>query len=241
MITAFAEQFHGDLPQTWQDFLLRRTSNCVVFIDHFMKHAVDGQRFAELVGDIEDVLHLSTYLEEWELHEIRDADVFPSLDKAVIIRILRSLLNGAENFSQYEDVIIGRRTKHFYGRYEAIYDAIYWAIQLFRFRKEHRSFVADTAGVMFEAYANEYYRADYAYRKFCLAYSKAKGLDLLHHLSEAVENLYCNWFLPELAVRWSKLVEDELAGNWLRLRAQRQQHFYQTYIEPVIKRKGASL
>lgn len=238
VITAFAEQFHGDLPQTWQDFLLRRTSNCVVFIDHFMKHAVDGQRFAELVGDIEDVLHLSTYLEEWELHEIRDADVFPSLDKAVIIRILRSLLNGAENFSQYEDVIIGRRTKHFYGRYEAIYDAIYWAIQLFRFRKEHRSFVADTADVMFEAYANEYYRADYAYRKFCLAYSKAKGLDLLHHLSEAVENLYCNWFLPELAVRWSKLVEDELAGNWLRLRAQRQQHFYQTYIEPVIKRKG---
>ena len=95
VITAFAEQFYGDLPQTWQSHVLRRPSNCVVFIDHFMKHGTDGQRFAELVLEVEHILHLSSYFEEWEPHDIIDVDIFPSLDKAIITNILGSLLNGA--------------------------------------------------------------------------------------------------------------------------------------------------
>ena len=238
VITAFAEQFYGDLPQTWQSHVLRRPSNCVVFIDHFMKHGTDGQRFAELVLEVEHILHLSSYFEEWEPRDIIDVDIFPSLDKAIITNILGSLLNGAENFTQYEDLILARRTKPFYKRYEAIYDALYWAIKLLRYRHEYGSFSAANAESLFKAYAREYHKVDYAYRKFCLAYNQARDVDSLHQLNEAIENLYCNWYLPTLAVKWSKLVEDELTGNWLSLKANRQQHFYQSCIEPVVRRNG---
>ncbi len=124
VVTAFAEQFRGELPQTWQNHLLRRQSNCVVFIDHFMKHGADSQRFAELIEELEHILHLSSYLDRWELGEISDVDIFPSLDKAIIADLLSSLLNSAENFDHYEETILGRRTKHFYPRYEAIYDCL---------------------------------------------------------------------------------------------------------------------
>ncbi len=82
-------------------------------------------------------MHLSAYLEGWELNEISDADIFPpSLDKAIITALLNSLLTRAENFDHYEETILARRTKHFYPRYEAIYDCLYWAIHLLRFSKE---------------------------------------------------------------------------------------------------------
>ncbi len=70
-----------------------------------------------------------------------------------------------------------------------------------------------------------------------MAYDRARGLDKLHRLSEEIENLYCNWYLPELAIRWSKLAEEDLADNWLALKFKRQQHFYNNCIEPVVKRK----
>lgn len=237
VITAFAEQFRGTLPQTWQNHLLRRQSNSVVFIDHFMNHGADDERFAELVEELEHILHLSSYVEGWELGEIRDADIFPSLDRAIIASLLSSMLNGAENFDHYEETITIRRTKHFYPRYEIIYDVLYWAIQLFRFQKEHGNFADSSAEAMFKSYVLEYQSIDHAYRKFCLAYSQAKSFEPLRLLNEAVENLYCNWYLPELAVRWSKLVEDELASNWLGLKVKRQQHFYNSYIDPVVNRK----
>lgn len=237
VVTAFAEQFRGTLPETWQNHLLRRRSNCVVFIDHFMKHGADSQRFTELVGELEHILHLSAYLEGWELDEISDADIFPSLDKAIITALLNSLLTRAENFDHYEETILARRTKHFYPRYEAIYDCLYWAIQLLRFSKEQVGFTDSSAESMFTSYSQEYYAVDHAYRKFCLAYDRARGLDKLHRLSEEIENLYCNWYLPELAIRWSKLAEEDLADNWLALKFKRQQHFYNNCIEPVVKRK----
>ena len=184
----------------------------------------DSQRFTELVGELEHILHLSSHLEGWELNEISDADIFPSLDKAIITALLNSLLTRAENFDHYEETILARRTKHFYPGYEAIYDCLYWAIQLLRFSKEQGGFTDSSAESMFASYSQEYYAVDHAYRKFCLAYDRARGLDKLHRLSEEIENLYCNWYLPELAVRWSKLAEEDLADNWLAL-SSRQQYF----------------
>src|SRR5690554_8164540 len=72
--------------------------------------------FTELVGELEHILHLSSHLEGWALDEISDADIFPSLDKAIITALLNSLLTRAENFDHYEETILARSEERRVGK-----------------------------------------------------------------------------------------------------------------------------
>lgn len=237
VITAFSEQFKGEFPAAWQRYVSARKANCVVFIDHFMNHLKHGQVFEKLVGELEGTLHLGNYLAEWHLEDFASADIFPSLDKAIIQSILTSLERGADNYEYYHKIIAQRRTKYYYERYKNLYDVLDWAMKLLSYQKQFGGvFLELKAKDLFEAYAKLYYKVDYAYRKYCLAFAEEKGRGFLRALNDRVENLYCNWFLQDLAIKWSELVEEELASNWLSMKVRTQQSFYPSFVAPVAAR-----
>lgn len=235
VITAFAEQFTGYLPKTWQRYVLDQRANCVVFIDHFINHMVQGKVFRELVQELEHTLHFSDYIEEWDLPDYAGADIFPSLDKAVIVSLVTSIERGVDNYEYYLDTISQRENKHFYSEYSDLYDVLKWAIHLLGYQKEfNRGFLEHKAELLFQAYSERYYEVDYAYRKYCLAYEQEKGREFLHPLNERIENLYCNWFLADLSIKWSESVEKELARSWMLKKVRSQQSFYASFVEPVV-------
>ena len=234
VITAFSEQFSGKLPETWSKYLLEQKANCVVFVDHFMNHLVQGKDFEKLAQDLEHDLNLSNYIEKWELPEFQETDIFPGLDKAIIQSLLTSLELGSDNYRSYLEIINLRKTKYYYAKYESVYEVLKWAIRLLDYEKEFsRGFPEHSAESLFQAYYERYYKVDHAYRKYSLAYANTKSSEALGKLNERIENLYCNWFLPELSIKWSEFVENELSDHWMFKKVRSQQNFYTAFIEPI--------
>lgn len=83
---------------------------------------------------------------------------------------------------------------------------------------------------------NAYYLIDKSYRKFYIAYDKVKDKDILYNLMEQVESIYTNWYLDELAVKWSSSIKEELGTLWKMGGILPQKMFYSSFVEPHVSK-----
>lgn len=235
MVTSLSTNIERSLPSEWQGHISTRKANCVVFLDHFMHHSMDAKIYVKLADEIEEILHMRDYLEEWEINDYAQVDLFRAVDRSILRKIINSLLVGSEEFTQYLEIISLRKTTHFYSEFENFYEALAWAIEMYAFKKKYTLGIPERdAKAFFEAYAKEYFIMDQAYRKFCVYFDKERENDVLKSLSNELENLYTNWFLGEIAVKWSGAVTDELGLQWTSRDIPQQMNFYQNVIQKAL-------
>lgn len=228
-------------PKEWEGFVSPKQANCVLFLNHFMHHSVDAKTYNRLSEEIEPNLHLGDLLEQWEIHEYEKVDVFRTVDRFILRKIINSLLLGSEEFEKYKGVLSERKTTHFYPEFENYYEALSWAIEMYSFKKKYASGIPQQGAKSFmEAYAQEYYLMDKAYRKFCTFFEKELHSDVLKPLSAELENLYTHWFHAELAVKWSEVVSDELANFWPLWGIKQQWNFFQDTIQKGLNNRKRS-
>ncbi|AGB41054.1 TIGR02687 family protein [Halobacteroides halobius DSM 5150] len=228
-VTNLEHDLNVTLPEEWSDYLSYKDNNCIVFIDHWMNHSSQAEVYDNLSTEIETKLNLQEYITNWELEDFLECDTFKSFDTAIIDRIVDNLLNDIDDFKRYQDIISLRRTKHWYPEFEEVYEAIYWAVELFKQAKE-QSIRQIKATDFFNKYTEKYYLFDQAYRKFYSTYDQAKNKSLLRELRDKVENLYTNSYLHELSINWSNSVDQELKESWPLGGITQQQEFYQEFI-----------
>jgi len=232
IINALSSVLNRRLPAEWRGLISPRQANCVVFLDHFMHHSVDSKVYDRLAEDIEADLHLGEYLDQWDLQDYEQVDLFRAVDRWIILKLINSLLIGSEEFTKYKEIISLRKTKHYYPEFTNYYEAISWAIEMMAFKKNYRAGIPERDALsFFEAYAKEYFVMDQAYRKFCVSFDKERHSDVLKPLSAEVENLYTNWFHGELAVKWSATVAEELLTSWPIQGLPQQKGFFQDTIQ----------
>ena len=72
-------------------------------------------------------------------------------------------------------------------------------------------FSFNSAREMYNAYVDDLYKFDQAYRLFSekVNFTLSKGWEILRGLKEEVENLYINWYLHELGLAWDQHLEEE--------------------------------
>ncbi|MCK8827427.1 BREX-1 system phosphatase PglZ type A [Natroniella acetigena] len=226
------------LPQKWQSYLSFKENNCIVFLDQWMNHTKDSQDYDEIAIEIERRLNLTGYLGDWELEYYLECETLKGFDRAIINQIADNLLSGVEDFTRYQKIISLRRTKHWYQEFKEIYEALYWAVELFKLAKEKNKLITqEKADKFFNKYVEEYHQFDKAYRKFYFAYDKANDKELLKELRTEVENLYTNWYLHELSIKWSNSIE-EISDSWELSGVSQQQDFYQEFIAETVQDKG---
>lgn len=77
---------------------------------------------------------------------------------------------------------------------------------MFRIKSDLESIKERSPYEMVEAYYNNgdisYYLMDKAYRKFYTAYDKVNNKDILYKLMEKIEDIYTNWYLDDLSIKW---------------------------------------
>lgn len=235
LISSMANLLNVQLPAPWQSYLSKKRSNCLVFLDHWMNHAVEAKRYDELAGCLANELNLNQYLQEWEVEQYIDCDFFPAFDKAIILKIVNSLLLNLEEYESYQEIISIRRTKHFYQDFANIYEALAWAVEIFKFRKKYAQGLPQKEACQFlQDYTKDYYLMDKAYRNFYTYYDQETETDVLKKLRDQVEGIYANWYLPELSIKWSNAIEEELLGNWSLSTITQQKNFYRDLISPRI-------
>lgn len=235
LITNLEHNLQRELPAKWTTYLSNKETEAIVFIDHWMNHSQDALKYDELTTIIEDELELNTHLQKWDIKEYLGCDTFKSFDLAIINKLMNNLLNDLDEFNYYQEVIETRRTKHWYSKFKDIYEAIYWAIEIFKYQsKYNRVIKRDSAYDMFNKYQTEYYLIDSAYRKFYLAYDNITDKDIIIELRDRVENLYKNWYLHQLSIKWSDTIDRKLANNWQIDGLKQQRDFYNDFIRNTV-------
>lgn len=235
IINTLSSVLNRSLPPEWQGLVSAKQANCVVFLDHFMHHSVDSKVYDKLAEEIEADLHLGEYLEQWDIPDYEQVDMFRAADRSIILKLTNSLLIGSEEFAQYKEIISLRKTKHYYPEFEPYYEAITWAIEMVAFKKKFSGGIHERAALsFFEAYTQEYFIMDQAYRKFCVSFDKVRHSDVLKALSTEMENLYTNWYHAELAMKWSTTVAEELTTSWPIQGLPQQKTFFQDTIQKAL-------
>lgn len=213
----------------------RNKSNSLVFIDHWMHHKVDYEIYDELAEIVELEIQLADIVRQLPIESFKNADTFPYFDKAIIIYIANSLEASHEDYEEYTKLINLRRVKHFYDRFQYIYEALFYTVKMYEFHKKYNLGIPNASAIdIWKSYVNEYHVMDTYYRKFYFAFDNEPNSEILKKLKAMVENLYTNWYMGDLSSHWSMAVESDLRNNWILPGITNQQDFYKQYVAPKV-------
>lgn len=233
-ISSLANEVSFALPEKLKKYVSQKPSSCAVFINHWMSHYDDYEILQKLLIELEEELDLDSIVKRVDIDTYITAETFSIFDRSLIRKIIDSLINGEENYDDYLKAINKRKGLYWYRRYRSIYEALYFAIQIYIEKKKlQRGFGALDAKEMIERYTNEYYKIDYCYRKFILNYDDVDNPDLFVDLKENVDNIYDNWYLKSITPCWNDSMLNESSEfliNGVRL----QENFYKDEIAKVL-------
>ncbi len=230
LVTNMNETIKFQLPKQYEIFISKKSTNCIVFINHFMNNSKDGEYYDKMQKLIAEKLKINELLEKNGSETFISCDIFEDIDKIILRRIIALLKDEVEEYNKYLNFIGSRRTMHFYEKYISEYKCVKWAINLLNKKRELDSNIkAESSYDMFKSYIKDYYYLDKDYRKFYYHYDNCIDKDELNNLKERIENVYNNWYLQELSIKWFNSLEK---GNSWRIEGLRwQDNFYREFVK----------
>lgn len=230
LITNMNETVKFDLPKQYDSFISKKITNCIVFIDHFMNNVNDSIYYDKMQHIIGEKMKINALLDKKDSDTFDSTDTFEVVDKLILRRITDLIKEGVEEYDKYLSLLSSRRTLHYYRKYISEYKALKWSINLLKKKKELDSLIK-TEGIydMVKSYANSYYYIDKAYRKFYYHYDNCAEKDVLCDLKDIVENIYNNWYLQELSIKWNEALSKN--NGWRIDGLKQQDRFYSEFVK----------
>lgn len=226
LITSMNEQIKIELPKQYQSYISKQSTNCVVFINHFMNHVKESTYYDKISAFISSKLKIDGLLEQYEMEDFLHCDIFEAIDSHILTNITRLTEAGMSEFERYLALLNSRRTLHFYSHHKSEYKLLKWAIHLLNQKKllQH-DIKAQSSYAMVMTYTKEYMYIDKAYRKFYLHYDRTEQRDNYKSLRVCIENTYNNWYLQELSMKWFAALNDQ-TNDWVIDGIKQQDKFY---------------
>lgn len=235
LITNLSSTLEAKMPNTWEKFVSLKRSDCIIFINHFMNHSTERQYYDLQANYVESKLNISEYISKWDIDSYIQSDTFKAFDEEIIKWLTKNLVDNIGEFERYRKIINRRRTTHWFSIYSNEYEAIYFAMEVLRFEQElQKTIKGSTAFDILDNYTKNYFLFDLFYRKFYLFYDKLNNKDKLFKLAQVVENTYAHWYLDELSVKWSQIIENDLIDNININGVNKQQDFYNDYLRKQV-------
>lgn len=230
LITNMNETIKFNLPKQYDSFISKKITNCIVFIDHFMNNVNDSIYYDKMQHIIGEKMKINALLDKNHSDTFASNDTFEHVDKLILRRITNLIKEGVEEYDKYLNLLSSRRTLHYYKKYISEYKALKWSINLLKKKKELDSLIK-TEGIydMVKSYANNYFYIDKAYRKFYYHYDNCIEKDVLCDLKDIVENLYNNWYLQELSIKWNEALSKN--NGWRIDGLKQQDRFYSEFVK----------
>lgn len=230
LITNMNETVKFDIPKQYDSFISKKITNCIVFIDHFMNNVNDSIYYDKMQYIIGEKMKINSLIDKNDSDTFASNDTFEVVDKLILRRVTDLIKEGVEEYDKYLSLLSSRRTLHYYRKYISEYKALKWSINLLKKKKELDSLIkTESIYDMVKSYANSYYYIDKAYRKFYYHYDNCNEKDLLCDLKDIVENLYNNWYLQELSIKWNEALSKN--NGWRIDGLKQQDRFYSEFVK----------
>lgn len=234
IVTAMSYTTNDDVVSSFSIYKSQKLSNsCMLFVDRWLNDANSGD-YDELSKQIESDIMFIEIVQNKPIDHIKGIEVFPCINKLIILYIVNSIHNGNKDYNAYLEMIEDRKSLHFYKDYEPIFTGLHYAIKMLKFRNEKTDLLASAPVVeMIKKYTDEVYLMDFYYRKFYENYDHDNTSDILKTLRGLVEDLYSNWYLNKLSFAFSDSLEYE--EDIYSLNLSYQSDFYRENIEKHVK------
>ncbi|SDJ77867.1 BREX-1 system phosphatase PglZ type A [Salimicrobium halophilum] len=226
-----------ELPSMWTKYVSNRPMNSIIFMNQLMNSNADIKAYRRLADQISSIIKVGEHVKEWDANHILDADAFQQFDMVIIDYLQNQLIQDVNQFGTYREIISKRRLLHWYDKYKHDYKAIEQGLRICEYAHNIKQFIPEKSAYdMFQIYYQKYYEVDTAYRKFYVAFDQLEHKEHLLPLREKVENLYTNWFLQELALKWTNSLEQTNYETWAISGIDQQNQFYKNFVQPYINR-----
>ena len=216
------------LPVQWKHFVMDKTGSVMTFLDGMMNSILYRDGYDNLVGTVEQGLHVAEWLSEYEPTVLYDCDIFRCVDTFLLKYITQKLL-AEDLFIKIGDYDLpslcdARERMHFGEEVKAAYDMLKEAYQIISGAKYVEP---KTLSEAVKQYIESDYKMDSAYRHFYRNYDALESVEPYETLRELVENIYTNEYLGRQLPSWNDALTEQ--GNFGDL--PRQTHFYHDYLQ----------
>lgn len=235
-LTYTSDVLDTDIDRGWRNYISSRRTDCIVFINQFMRNSEYVDIFDELSSKVEKSIKINEFVSKLDLQKYIRCDTFRYFDESIIRNLVDMIKSDANEFENYLSIIRHRQPLHFYKDYKNYYEAIKSAIDMFKVKDSLEYGVReqsplDMVNKYYKDDVNGYYLIDKAYRKFYVAFDALDNKDLLIDLKDKVEKTYNNWYLDEISIKWSNSLSDNLNGEWRISGLLPQKMFYSNFVE----------
>ncbi len=197
----------------------------------------DRMRLLDLCRGVESRLLLAQRFANASMDALADGDVFPVIDEAILLQFMTSAAAGADRGEEVLRVLQARREMRWHALFTPYSDCLVAAVQMGDFKRAHaQGFHETNAKLVWEAYTQDWWRMDAAYRAFCSAYrlcareGNAMLDEPVHELAQAMDNLYASWFLAGSNACWTNAAADAWASTGYVSGVGVQRRFYDDYV-----------
>lgn len=196
---------------------------------------------------VADALRISEKLDGLSLEALANVATFEAVERQIIIDLTLAIPSAAPGDLQLFSRLIGERLDNYWAsrhkddevrrKYRRLYGALAAAIELFGLRLQFAAgFHYTSTAALFQAYENELFRFDSAYRHYVAASQRAH-VELLKKLDEEVEQCYAYWYLDQLGRNWGDCVEaEQRLTQWKIAGVPNQQNFYERWVQPQFEK-----
>ena len=199
----------------------------------------------EICRTVERELRLVDRFDKTEICVLLKSDTFPAINESILKRYYAEI---AENIIKVEDILTAvenRRTAAWYALTEDYLESLYYIAKMQEFYLSHiEGFNIVEPAKVWKLYTTDAYEMDNHYRHFhfrlgnTLKNPNALLEDTLKKCSETVEGLYCEWFLKQLTLTWTKSIAGDLEslGYISDTQIPEQRRFYNRYVSPSVSK-----
>ena len=255
LVTDFCRGLQGDAPRQLAHFVLPdRTlaANASVFVGRWRSDIAQFGNYNALAQAVANELDLVNFLSNQSAEQLVECMTFEDVELRVVQDLKTRIVAGAgANMDVVRSLMARRRDGHWANpllasanertrALAACYDALTSAADFFNLKATHvAGFSFVDASTAFAQYRDELFRFDQLYRHFHTAADAVEptGWAVLHELRETIEGAYSGWFMPQLSIAWSKVMEGPqgLLTHWKLSEVTPQQAFYERKVLPLFE------
>lgn len=255
MASDFGKALNGATPAAIKHLFLPTAGipNAIVFLDRWRDSAARHRSYDILSGAMAEIVKLGHLLADVQPEYLKDAKTFLLGEQRVASLLARRIVETgtAIDAADVSNIAATRQNGYWANpkwgstaeaprqALHRVYEALIRAAELFSLRQVHADgFTYPTAKAYWQDYEGKLYRFDQLYRLFCEAADEVEqeGWDILKGLRVAVEDVYCNGYVANLALSWGKFAEQMIAKEWYVEGVDRQARFFNAHVAPHLNK-----
>ncbi|EGJ71958.1 Conserved hypothetical protein CHP02687 [Bacteroides coprosuis DSM 18011] len=219
--------FRKNWTVTASDSLLNESA--IVLINSWKDSFKFAEAFEELSHQLEERLNIVNIVAKVPLEQIIQEDLYESFDQEIIRGLVRLIAHQSKESDKLLDFIKQRSHTYWYAKYKSYYQALVMAIQYREYQSQTNSMSCYSYAEVLKSYTEDWYKADYFYRKFIQYFRETHSSDLLYQLATDIENSYNNDWLLHQSEKWQRFVDKQEEWYW----GDKSQHkFYSHFVKP---------